>query len=213
MSVTVSIHSYGYGHLAAQCIDSVLTQTRKPDVVRFFDDGAGDCGHLPALYPEVEFVFRPANLGTVASFQDALDRVGTEFSLFIGADNWLRLDTLELLYGHRSADIVSYDIYVVGEHREAFSARVGAQERRAGLSVWRFDPSQDMNATNTVHGSSMYRTSLAKRHGYQARPGGVRSEEDWHLFRRMMADGAVREHVRQPLLFYRRHSRNFNPPS
>jgi glycosyltransferase involved in cell wall biosynthesis len=213
VSITVSIHSHGYGHLAAQCIDSVLTQTRKPDVVRFFDDGVGDCAHLPALYPEVDFVFRPQNLGTVASFQDALERVDTEFSLFIGADNWLRLDTLELLYASRSADIVSYDIYVVGEHREAFSARVGAQERRAGLNVWRFDTSLDMAATNTVHGSSMYRTALAKRFGYQARPGGARTEEDWHLFRRMMADGAKRVHLAQPLLFYRRHSRNCNPPA
>jgi len=212
MSITVNIHSYGYGHLAAQAIDSALSQTVKPDVVRFFDDGVGDCAHLPAIYPEVEFVLRPQNLGTVKSFQDALERTETEFTIFLGADNWLRLDAIELLYGSRSADIVSYDIAVVGEHREAFSGRVGAQGRCHGHNVWRFDHTSNIQNGNNCHGSSMYRVSKAKEVGY-SRSGGSRTEEDWVLFRGMTANGAVRAHVPEPLLYYRRHDRNFNPPN
>jgi glycosyltransferase involved in cell wall biosynthesis len=212
MSLTVNICSYRYGHLAAQAIDSVLSQSMKPDVVRFFDDGVGDCAYLQAIYPEVEFVLRPDNLGTVRNFQDALDRTETEFALFLGADNWLRLDTLELLYGHRSADIVSYDISIVGEHRQAFSGRVGAKERCHGANIWRFNHTTDINNGNNCHGSSMYRVSEAKKVGY-APSGGSRTEEDWVLFRGMTNNGAVRAHVPEPLLYYRRHSRNFNPPN
>lgn len=212
MSLTVNICSFRYGHLAAQAIDSVISQTVKPDVIRFFDDGVGDCAHLPALYPEVEFFLRPSNMGTVANFQDALERTDTEFALFLGADNWLRLDALELLYARRSADIVSYDICVVGEHREAFSARVGAQERRHGANIWRFDHTSNIFHGNNCHGSSMYRVSEAKKVGY-APSGGSRTEEDWVLFRGMTKNGCVRDHVPEPLLYYRRHGRNFNPPN
>ena len=69
----------------------------KPEKILFVDDGVGDCKHLPSLYPEVEYIFRETNLGTVANFQDMLERVQTEKVLFLGADNWLRSDTIEIL--------------------------------------------------------------------------------------------------------------------
>ena len=40
--VTVVVASYKYGHLAAHCIESLLSQTRLPDRVLFVDDGVGD---------------------------------------------------------------------------------------------------------------------------------------------------------------------------
>ena len=39
--VTVVVASYKYGHLAAHCIESLLSQTRLPDSVLFVDDGIG----------------------------------------------------------------------------------------------------------------------------------------------------------------------------
>ena len=104
--ITVVIASYRYGHLAAHCIESLLSQTKPPAKILFVDDGGLDCKHLPSLYPNVEYTLRPDNLGVVINFQDMLSKVDTEYVLFIGADNWLRSDTIELL-SNASADIVT----------------------------------------------------------------------------------------------------------
>jgi GT2 family glycosyltransferase len=118
--LTIVIASYRYGHLAAHCIESLLSQTKPPDKILFVDDGVGDCSHLPAMYPEVEYVLREKNLGVVDNFQDMLMRVQTEYTMFLGADNWLRSDTVEQLLEHnhlRDADIVTYEIMVTGEFK------------------------------------------------------------------------------------------------
>jgi len=115
--ITVIIASYRYGHLAAHCIESLLSQSTLPSRILFVDDGGLDCTHLPNLYPDVEYIFRPINLGVVDNFQDMLSKVDTEYVLFIGADNWLRSDAITLL-SNASTDIVTYDIVVTGELRK-----------------------------------------------------------------------------------------------
>ena len=73
--ITVVVASYKYGHLAAHCIESLLSQTKLPDCVFFVDDGVGDCHHLPKLYPTVDYVMRAQNMGTAETLQDMLMRV------------------------------------------------------------------------------------------------------------------------------------------
>ena len=53
-----------------------------------FLDDVGDCKHLASIYPEVEYIFREKNLGTVDNFDDALMRVKRNTQCF-SADNWL----------------------------------------------------------------------------------------------------------------------------
>lgn len=213
--ITVVIASYRYGHLAAQAVDSVLSQTVAPSRVMFVDDGVGDCRHIAKIYPEVEFIARKRNLGVVANFNDMLQRVETPRVLFLGADNWLRQDALQLLSAELAAapgtDIISYDIAVTGTQSRAFAAAVGARATHQGYPVWRFDPRGDVNVGNFIHGSSLYNANLAKRYGY-ASSGNGHTEEDWVLFRRMLNAGATHRHVPVPLLYYRRHRENSNQP-
>jgi GT2 family glycosyltransferase len=201
--LTIVVASYRYGHLAAHCIESLLAQTKAPDKILFVDDGVGDCTHLPAIYPEVEYVLREENLGVVNNFQDMLMRVQTEYTMFVGADNWLRSDTVEQLLEHnylRDADIVTYEIMVTGEfkmkHRDAGLPDV----MRNGDVYWR---------RNGHHGSIMYRTSLGQAAGYAAKDGQKNACEDWELWDRMLAGGATVTHLNEPLLYYRRHRENF----
>ena len=91
--ISVIIASYRYGHLAAHCIESLLSQTTLPSRILFVDDGGLDCSHLPSLYPDIEYIFRQKNLGVVDNFHDMLSKVNTEYVLFIGADNWLRSES------------------------------------------------------------------------------------------------------------------------
>ena len=201
--ITVVIASYGYGHLAAHCIESLLSQTVPPERILFVDDGANDCLHLEQLYPEVECVHRPKNLGTVANFQDMLERVKTEYVIFVGADNWLRSDTIEML-SKEKADIVTYDIVVTGELKDEILNRVPGESFKVnGDHYW--------SRKDKHHGSMMYKTNLGKRIKYEKRfpNSSSHSQEDWRLWDLMLASGASVSSISEGLLFYRRHRENF----
>lgn len=200
-TLTIVISSYRYGHLAAHCIESVLSQTVLPNRILFVDDGVGDCHHLKELYPQVEYVFREENLGTVKNFQDMLMRVETEYTMFLGADNWLRDDTVELLLKEDS-DIITYDIFVTGDLKDKFylSGLNNGFTKHQGGYYW--------SRKGGHHGSMVYRTSIGQKAGYDA-SGGKNSEEDLVLWDRMRRDGATVTHVEEALLYYRRHKENF----
>jgi len=200
--ITIVIASYHYGHLAAHCIESILAQTQAPSKILFVDDGGKDCDHLPELYPELDYVLRKHNLGTVDNFQDMLERVSTEYVMFIGADNWLRADTVELL-SNASSDIVTYDIVVTGELKDEILIRVPGQTHRyQGDYYW--------NRRNLHHGSMLYRTSIGKKIGYKKRyEDGIHPQEDWNLWDKMMEMGATVSSIDQGLLYYRRHRENY----
>ena len=201
--ITVVIASYRYGHLAAHCIESLLSQSCMPERILFVDDGAHDCSHLPILYPDIEYVLRPHNLGTVANFQDMLSRVGTEYVLFIGADNWLRSDSIELLTANAGADVVTYDIVVTGELKAEITLRVpGQTQLHQGDLYW--------DRQGLHHGSMMYRTALGKQIGYQKRfADRSNPQEDWNLWDKMQEQGASVSSIQEGLLYYRRHRENF----
>ncbi|WP_108646728.1 glycosyltransferase family 2 protein [Polynucleobacter rarus] len=200
--ITVVIASYKYGHLAAHCIESLLSQTKKPERILFVDDGALDCSHLPYLYPGVEFVLRPKNLGTVDNFHEMLMRVETEYVLFIGADNWLRSDAIELL-SKATTDVVTYDILVTGELKEEILIRVpGETKPHHGDYYW--------DRKDRHHGSMMYKTALGQKIGYKKRfEDGIHPQEDWNLWDQLMEQGASVASITEGLLFYRRHRENF----
>jgi len=205
--ITLNIASYKYGHLAAHAVESALCQTVPFDVIRVYDDGIGDCGHLKDLYPQIEVIERPENVGPVANFQDALDKTETEWCMMLGADNFLRPDTLEHLTKH-DADIISYDIALFGTQLEKTRRRVPIDRVEFGYPIWHFTGG-NINIGNYIHGSSLYRTDKAKEIGYKGRPEPP-YEEDHYLFKGMLNSGATHIHVDEPLLMYRRHDYNFN---
>ena len=200
--ITVVIASYRYGHLAAHCIESLLSQTTPPARILFVDDGGLDCNHLPSLYPEIEYILRHKNLGVVDNFQDILSQIKTEYVLFIGADNWLRSDAIELL-SNASADIVTYDIVVTGELKEEMLVRVpGETLSYQGDLYW--------DRQEQHHGSMMYRTSFGQKIGYKKRyEDGAHPQEDWNLWDKMIEQDATVTSLKEGLLFYRRHREIF----
>lgn len=202
-TITIVICSFKYGHLAGHAIESVLAQTRKPDKILFVDDGVGDCTHLPQIYPEVEYVLRDQYLGTVDNFQDMLNRVTTDYVMFLGADNWLAENTLEIL-SNVEGDIRMYDIAVVGEYRNEIVKRHPGETIDKGAYLhW--------NRAGGHHGSMLYKTDLAKQVGGYNTGYGERTLEDKSLFERMINNGATLIHIPQAFLHYRRHRQNFNP--
>jgi glycosyltransferase involved in cell wall biosynthesis len=207
--ITVVVASYRYGHLAAHCIESLLSQTKKPDKILFVDDGVGDCSHLVSLYPQVEFILRDKNLGTVDNFQDMLERVETEYVIFLGADNWLRSDAIEKL-SETDGDIVAYDMVITGELKDEMYQQV-PQHMTIDNGDYYYSKENDLWK---AHGSMLYRTELARSvGGYRPSSNQTRGghpEEDFSLYNRMiMVPGTVSSYIPLGLLYYRRHKENF----
>ena len=205
MTYSLVIASYKYGHLAAHAIESALSQSKPFDKIYFVDDAAGDCCHLPSLYPQIEFILREKNIGIVANFQDMLNRVETEYVMFLGADNWLRSDTLQMLSQYNE-DIITYNIMITGELKEEIARLYinTTSQNHDGDIKWR--------RPNQHHGSMMYRVSKAKEvGGYEKhRPDGERTDEDHALWDKMTKAGARVKYVDSEFLYYRRHRENFN---
>ncbi len=210
MKYGLVISSYKYGHLAAHCIESVLCQTRKFDKVWFVDDGAGDCKYLSELYHDrgIDFILREENMGIVKNFNDMLmKKVTTDYVMFLGADNWLRPDALELLsyqMDKTPPDIITYDIIITGELREEIQKFYASwTHRHEGDYYW----SRRMQH----HGSMLYKVKLAKQvGGYAKNNTSERTDEDLNLWDKMNKEGAIVKHLAQGLLYYRRHKENFN---
>ena len=213
--ITVCVMSYRYGHLVAQAIESVLSQTRLPSHIIIVDDGIGDVSPVVKKYtPDFQqlginavTVARRRNLGIIDNFNDILmNHVCTPRVMFLGADNYLRPDVLELL-SKVEADIVSYDIALFGTEAAEFASLVGATEIKDGYHIWRFSKG-DISKENYIQGSSLYNAELAKQYGYRA-SDSIHTDEDWMLFQAMLGGGASHMHVPEPLLFYRRHKLNY----
>ena len=204
MTYSLVICSYKYGHLAAHAIESALSQSKRFDKIYFVDDGVGDCEHLLRLYHEVNFTFRRHNLGIVANFQDMLNKVQTDYVMFLGADNWIASDTLLMLSQYKE-DIITYNIMVTGELKGEI-AKLYPQNT--------YYSSGDINWTrdHLHHGSMMYKVSKAKEvGGYEKhKPDGERTDEDNALWDKMIKAGATVKYVKSSFLYYRRHKQNFN---
>jgi glycosyltransferase involved in cell wall biosynthesis len=206
--ITVVISSYRYGHLAAHCVESILSQSVKPTKVMFVDDGVGDCRHILEHYPEVDFYENTENLGTVQNFQQMLEQVKTEYCMFIGADNWLRSDAIGLMHmtiDMENPDIITYDMILTGELKQS---RIKYHQEE----VVRFEGDYYWDRKDKHHGSMLYRTSLAKSVGGYTRLNdwSHQTQEDLSLWNKMINSGAKSCHLNLPLLYYRHHRENYN---
>lgn len=208
MTFGIVICSYKYGHLAAHCIESVLCQTKQFDKIWFVDDGAGDCEHLKCLYPQLNYIFRNENMGIVHNFNNVLMQVDTDYVMYLGADNWLRADTLERIAAEiwkiGIPDIITYDIMVTGELRDEIHQFYSPLMHKVnGDWYW--------NRKGGHHGSMVYNVKLAQNvGGYADNKTSNRTDEDLNLWDKMKAKDAKVLHISEAFLYYRRHKENFN---
>lgn len=205
--ITIVISSYKYGHLAAHCVESILAQSKVPERVLFVDDGVGDCKHIKDLYPEIEFYEYPVNYGTVKNFQNMLEKVTSEYCMFIGADNWLRSDAIEMftkIIDINNPDIITYDMILTGQLKET---RVPYHREEIQQHQGDYYWSRKLKH----HGSMLYRTELAKNVGGYLRYGNAHHTlEDLGLWERMVKSGAKVSYIGEGFLYYRHHKENRN---
>ena len=98
-SVAVIIPCYNYGRFLADCLESVLAQTAKPAEVLVVDDGSTDNTHeVCKRYKSVRYIWKE-NGGVSSARNLGLKKSSAEYVMFLDADDVLRPEGLEILWG------------------------------------------------------------------------------------------------------------------
>jgi glycosyltransferase involved in cell wall biosynthesis len=211
MTIGVAIVSYHYGHLVAQAISSVLGQTRKADQIVVIDDASNDMTCQVAKMYNLPCICRPKNLGTQDNFRDILLNVfTTDLCMYLGADNWLHPQYLELTEQKikDNVKVVGTDCFIVGEYGQEVAKLDEVRDwytEKYGYPVWHY-PKGDIFDHNYIHGSALCeRKALLDVNGYE---GDCHIDND--LWKRIAQRGYDLDKIDEPLLYYRKHRFNFN---
>jgi hypothetical protein len=219
-TVGIILANHNYGNYLKESIRSVLQQTRKPDVFLISDDASVDNSReiIESFWAEAETNINPKNLGIVDHFNSSVEKVPADYLMFLGADNYLHPQAIDLLSDvlnkNPDCDVVYFDMVIFGPLATDLANKVGAREigwsKRDNLPVflWEFPDfsetvSKELPSKNVINGSAMFR----RRAFYEA--GGYKPiyPEDHNLWTRILSKpGSTAIRVPRPLLYYRQHS-------
>lgn len=210
--------NYNYGRFLKQSVDSLLVQTIPPDEILIVDDHSTDESllvlHNYVQCDRVRIMRNASNLGTAASINVGVKNATSEWVVCLSADDYVEtrlVEELKTAIALNDADIIYYDLFVVGRYAGDFSKNIAIPfSSEYGRYLWNFpNPSREVisqiNKANFIHGSSAFRKSLWES------VGGFREieavHEDHDFFTRAINCGARLQRIPQPLLNYRRHSK------
>lgn len=95
-TVGVAIPAFDVGPFIGRAIESILRQTRPPDVIVVVDDAStDDTAEIARTFPGVSVLANPTNLGARATSARALDSCPTEFVAFLDGDDAMSPDRIE----------------------------------------------------------------------------------------------------------------------
>ena len=107
--VTVGVPVYNGARTLRFAIESLLAQTRRPDVIHISDNGSTDATEgvgraLAAEHPIIAYTRQPANLGYLPNFRFLLRQADTPYFMWLAAD-----DCLEPTYVERTLAVLESD--------------------------------------------------------------------------------------------------------
>lgn len=219
-TICVIVVSHNYGDFLAEAIESVLGQTFMPDTILVMDDASSDatCSigqRYASLYPElISYVRNEERLGIVDTFNRAVAHTKSDFICFLGGDNRLSSNYIELCMRSmlRSDVAVAYtDFRLFGPNAREEYFKHGADRRARVIDDQFYEivfPEFSRKALlegNFIHGSAVYsREAFEAVGGYLPRRAG--RPEDANLFQRMAMAGFPVKKVSGAWLEYRQHS-------
>lgn len=222
-TVSVIIANYNYKRYISEAVESVLSQTIPPDEFIIIDDCSTDGSYdVIKEYKNVaSIVVNKKNLGIVDNFNKAVSLAQGDYIAFLGADNRMRCDYVELCKGALDKNpkvAVAYtDMLIFGPLASVMVRQTpyyninffaDSSSERTQLYYWSFpDISDDVllrfHEHNFIHGSSMYRKKAYELAGGYKNEGGP---EDHTLFQRMVRSVSDAIHIDEPVIEYRQHS-------
>jgi glycosyltransferase involved in cell wall biosynthesis len=221
-TVSVIIPNYNYGRFIGEAIESVYSQTVRPDEVLVIDDCSTDDSRdvIKKLSGKYDFnvEFNEKNLGIVNNFNKAVSLTNGDYVSFLGADNRYRADYIgrckEIISRDAEVAVAYTDIMIFGPQAFKLATAVGAELfhfsgiEGYGYYYWKFPTAENvtyksMTMKNDIHGSSMFRRKAFEQVGGYVASG---KPEDHDFFTRILSLGWKPAHVADPVLYYRQHS-------
>lgn len=137
--VSVIVPVYNVAPYLEQCLDSIVNQSYRNLEIILVDDGSTDeSGAICDRYAEQDSrirVVHKENGGLSSARNVGLDKMTGEWVLFVDSDDWIELNTLELLFEQKDecAEIVEFGIVHVFEtHRDECLFR---RELTSGVNI------------------------------------------------------------------------------
>jgi poly-beta-1,6-N-acetyl-D-glucosamine synthase len=166
--LTIIIPAFNEEANIADTIESVLRQTRKPDVLLIVDDGSTDrTGEIAGRYRDVTVIRPPRNTGSKAGAQNfALSMVTTEFTMAIDADTVLAEDAIEhIMATMAEPDVAAACGFVTPRYCRTLWERGRFVEYMMSFSFYK--RTQDAFGRPLIASGcfSVYRTAILKRVG------------------------------------------------
>lgn len=125
--VSVIVPVYNVAPYLEQCLDSIVNQTYRNLEIILVDDGSTDeSGAICDRYADQDSrirVVHKENGGQSSARNVALDMMTGEWVLFVDSDDWIELNTLELLFEQKDecADLVEFGWnFIYGDSNKVF---------------------------------------------------------------------------------------------
>ena len=206
--IAVIVPHYRQAAFLAECLDSLLAQTRKPDEIILVDSSPEESGEIVARYAgSIQHLVQPAN-GVAAARNAGLNATTCDLVAFLDADNIAASDRIEwqLEVFNSNPDIVLTHGPLVPIDRRgmgysgipAYASHSVPVDQQLGWLIAR-----NRIATDTV----CARRDVVMALGGFCETVGVR--EDYDLWLRMATRGPF-HYVDAPLALYRRHESNLS---
>ncbi len=212
--------NYNYGIYLEECIQSVLNQSVLPTDIHIVDDGSEDFSAeiITKYESKCKIFLNQDNLGIKDNFNRSLNRVTTEYAMFLDADNILLRDYVKEFQRLSESSTLSHiyysDMFLFGKNAEDFALEVGAplflidEYTKYPIFEWKFPeftPDQqqkEIQRRNFIHGNSIFPVEpFIKINGV-----GDTKPEDHDLWIRMIAKGISAKKIPNTYLGYRKHS-------
>lgn len=206
-NVSIVSANYNNGKYLRQFIDSIMGSTMLPKEIIVVDDGSKDesveilktlAKHTDILKP----VFLKQNQGFANALNAGLKAATGQYILRLDPDDYIHEDRIrlqyELLQGNKELD-------VVGSNAAYFDNDTGKIIFQTSFpSAFPEILERYKSALHGVlHGTVMGKAQLFLKYGYEQK---YVPAEDYAIFARMIADGAVMQNIRQPLTYVRVHA-------
>ena len=110
--VSILVPVYNSAPYLKECVESLVGQTYRDLQIVMIDDGSSDGSwavmkELARMDRRIE-IYSQRNHGVATTRNQLLDKVRGDFVLFVDSDDWIDLDTIEVLMQEQQAD--DYDI-------------------------------------------------------------------------------------------------------
>jgi len=216
-TLSLVIPVYNVAPFLAQCLDSLLAQTRPAEQIIIVDDGSTDDGPeilraYAARCPAIT-VIRQDNQGLSGARNSGLARVTGDYLAFVDSDDFLAPDCCEKLLAQalaHDADIVLGNGWYHFDGREADYPiyRDAPIDGVISGAAWLAERLARRNLLHMVW-LHLYRTAFLRRHDFRFVPRLIHEDVIWTNQVLLAAQRVVSD--AQPHYYYRIRVRHFTP--